>query len=124
MGGVLCEVGDLFDALVVNGERSEPGRAVEERNADQDQDDHQDHILLDLILNAGAHLGLRRDLNIVFAGVLLSDVHVGPIEPRPLGLELVLLDLLLLLLLDILKYHYLVPYFFDLVVGSDLADLN
>lgn len=40
LGGVAFEEGELLDAFVVGGDDGEPGRRVEDGNADQDQKDH------------------------------------------------------------------------------------
>lgn len=79
---------------------------------------------MDLVLNTGSDLRLRRDLDIILTGILLPDVFISPIKPRLFGFELILLYFLLSLLLDILKNHNLIPDFFDLVIRRYLADLN
>lgn len=92
------EISHVLNATVIYGEAAVPSRPIQQRNAHQHQDDHQNYILLDFSLHTRTHLGLWRNINLVVSRLLLY-IPVSLVESRPFRLEFTLLDLVVTLLL-------------------------
>ena len=58
-------------SLLVNGDAGEPGGSIEEGNAEQDEDDHGNHILLDVFLDSCSYLAFGRNQNLGLGAVFL-----------------------------------------------------
>ena len=58
-------------SLLVNRDAGEPGGSVKEGNAQQDEDDHGNHILLDVFLHSCSYLAFGGNQNLSLAAVLL-----------------------------------------------------
>lgn len=58
-------------SLLVDGDAGEPSGSIEEGNAQQDENDHGNHILLDVFLNSCSYLAFGRNQNLGLGAIFL-----------------------------------------------------
>ena len=58
-------------SLLVDGDAGEPSGSIEEGNAQQDEDDHGNHIFLDIFLNSCSYLAFGRNQNLGLGAIFL-----------------------------------------------------
>lgn len=58
-------------SLLVDGDAGEPSGSIEEGNAQQDEDDHGNHIFLNIFLYSCSYLAFGRNQNLSLGAIFL-----------------------------------------------------